>query len=383
MVVGIKDSVKLVGIIIISFCAVFVCTLFLNFNLDVRGIESQITDGQMRVMYDAQIATSKVVCLVSGLCLLLTSIVMLVFYVKHYVDTHRRELGILKAMGYSSFAVSLRFWVFGLSVLLGCGLAFGCAYATMPYFYDVQNAENLLPQYAVNFHPILLLTLVVSPTVFFAVLACGYAYLRLKAPTINLLKEIDKEPKSRRAPKIKDTAKERSFVMDLTMQTLKSRKTLVFFIIFAAFCFSAMTQMAFSMKDLSSETMGVMILIIGLVLAFTTLFISVTTVVEGNKKSIALLKVMGYGKGQCTTALLGGYRPFAYVGFALGTVYQYVLLRIMVDVVFKDFEGIPEYEFEWVAMLVSLAVFAVVYELVMLLYSYKISKVSVKKIMLE
>lgn len=383
MVVRIKDSIKLVGIIIISFCAVFVCTLFLNFNLDVRAIEDQIVDGQMRIIYDAQVATSKVVCLVSGLCLLLTSVVMLIFYVKHYVDTHRRELGILKAMGYSSFAVSLRFWVFGLSVLLGCGLAFGCAYATMPYFYDVQNAENLLPQFGVNFHPILLLTLVVFPTVFFAVLACGYAYLRLKAPTINLLKEIDKEPKHRHVPKIKDTAKERGFLTDLTIQTLKSRKTLVFFMIFAAFCFSAMTQMSFSMKDLSSETMGVMILIIGLVLAFTTLFISVTTVVEGNKKSIALLKVMGYGKAQCTTALLGGYRPFAYVGFALGTVYQYVLLRIMVDVVFKDFEGIPEYEFEWVAMLVSLAVFAVVYELIMLLYSYKISKVSVKKIMLE
>ena len=33
-----------------------------------------------------------------------------------------------------------------------------------------------------------------------------------------------------------------------------------------------MTQMSFSMKDLSSEMMGVMMLVIGLVLAFTTLF---------------------------------------------------------------------------------------------------------------
>jgi len=381
MVVGVKDSIKLVGIIIISFCAVFVCTLFLNYNMDIVGIEEQVTDGQMRVMYDAQMATSKVVCLVCGLCLLLTSVVMLIFYVKHYADTHRKELGILKAMGYSSFAVSARFWVFGLSVLLGCGLAFGCAYAAMPTFYDVQNADNLLPEFGVRFHPILLLTLVIVPTVFFALLACVYAYFRLKMPTINLLKEIDKGGK---VSKIKDTAeKERSFLRDLTIQTLKSRKTLVFFIIFAAFCFSSMTQMAFSMKDLSSEIMGGMMLVIGLALAFTTLFISVTTVVEGNKKSIALLKVMGYGKAQCTTALLGGYRPFAYVGFALGTGYQYGLLRLMVDVVFRDFEGIPEYKFEWIAMLVSLAVFALVYELIMLLYSYRIGKVSVKKIMLE
>lgn len=381
MVVGVKDSVKLVGIIIISFCAVFVCTLFLNYNMDIVGIEAQVTDGQMRVMYDAQVATTKVVCLVCGLCLLLTSVVMLIFYVKHYVDTHRKELGILKAMGYSAFAVSARFWVFGLSVLVGTAVGFGCAYATMPSFYGVQNKDHLFPDFAMSFHPILLVVLVVVPSVFFALLACVYAYFKLKTPAINLLKEIDKAPKP---SKIKETsAHERSFVRDLTIQTLKSRKTLVFFIIFASFCFSAMTQMAFSMKDLSSEAMGIMMLVIGLALAFTTLFISVTTVVEGNKKSIALLKVMGYSKTQCTTALLGGYRPFAYVGFAIGTGYQYGLLRVMVDIVFKDFEGIPEYKFEWVAMLICLAIFVVVYELIMLLYSHKISKVSVKKIMLE
>ena len=55
----------------------------------------------------------------------------------------------------------------------------------------------------------------------------------------------------------------------------------------------------------------------------------------------------------------------------------------MVDIVFKDIENVPEYKFEWVAMLISLAVFALFYELTMWLYSRKIGKVSVKKIMLE
>lgn len=80
---------------------------------------------------------------------------------------------------------------------------------------------------------------------------------------------------------------------------------------------------------------------------------------------------------------LGRLSTVSYVGFAIGTGYQYGLLRVMVDIVFKDFEGIPEYKFEWVAMLICLAIFVVVYELIMLLYSHKISKVSVKKIMLE
>ena len=77
---------------------------------------------------------------------------------------------------------------------------------------------------------------------------------------------------------------------------MKSKKALVFFIIFASFCFSAMTQMSFSMKDLSSEMMGVMMLVIGLVLAFTTLFLAITTVINGNTKTIAMMRVFGYSQ---------------------------------------------------------------------------------------
>lgn len=380
MVVGIKDSVKLVGIVIIAFCAVFVCTLFLNYNLDIKSIKDLITEEQQLVMYDAQVLTSKVVCAVSGLCLLLTSVVMLIFYVKHYIDTHRKELGILKAMGYPAGAIAGRFWVFGLSVLVGTAIGFACAYATMPTFYRVQNEDNLLPTFESSFHPWLLLGLVIAPTVGMALLACAYAGIKLKQPAVDLIKETER---TKRIVKVRESAKEYSFVHDLQIQTLKSKKTLVFFMVFAAFCFSAMTQMSVSMKDLSSPLMGGMILVIGLALAFTTLFISVTTVVEGNKKSIALMKVMGYDNCKCTMALLGGYRPFAYVGFALGTGYQYGLLRIMVDIVFREWENVPEYHFEWKAMLVSLAVFVVVYEAVTLMYAYKISKVSIKKIMLD
>ena len=50
--ITIKDVFKLVGIIIISACAVFVCALFLNYNIDLRGIEPQITE-QTQTLYGA------------------------------------------------------------------------------------------------------------------------------------------------------------------------------------------------------------------------------------------------------------------------------------------------------------------------------------------
>ena len=114
--ITIKDVFKLVGIIIISACAVFVCALFLNYNIDLRGIEPQITE-QTQTLYGALVTTGKVVSAVSGGCLLITSIIMLAFYIKHYIDSHRRQLGILKALGYSNMRISRGFWVFGLSVL--------------------------------------------------------------------------------------------------------------------------------------------------------------------------------------------------------------------------------------------------------------------------
>ena len=382
MLIGIKNSSKLIGISVIACCAVLVCTMFLNFYFDIQLIENEIASELSMIFYQAQLSTAKVVCLVSGGCLLLTSVVMLFFYIKHYIDTHKKELGILKALGYSNLKIAKNFWIFGISAFIGTAVGFGGAFLIMPWFYALQNEDKILPEITINFHPSLLLYFVILPAVCFSVLSICYAWYKLKRPVLLLLKdnlqEASKTPKHRR-----ETSKEISFIEELKRNTLKSKKTLVFFIIFASFCFSAMTQMSFSMKDLSSEMMGVMMLVIGLVLAFTTLFLAVTTVINGNTKTIAMMRVFGYSQKECCRAILGGYRPMSYIGFAVGTVYQYGLLRLMVDVVFKDMEGVPVYEFEFPVMLISLVVFIFVYEMAMYGYSEKIKKISVKEIMME
>lgn len=177
MVVGIKDVLKLVGISIVVCCAVFVCTLFLNYNLDIVGIEDEIVSAQGMIMYEAQIAMGKVVAAVSGGCLALTSVVLIIFYVKNYIDTHGKELGILKALGYSRLRVARNFWVFGLSVLAGSVVGYLGAWLYLPSFYNVQNAEGLLPEFSPQLHLWLALCLTVAPTLFFALLSVFYAFL--------------------------------------------------------------------------------------------------------------------------------------------------------------------------------------------------------------
>ncbi len=379
MIIGIKDATKLIGITIIACCVVFVCAIFLNFNIDIAAMKDEITTASGAAMYDAIVSTGKVVAAVSGGCLAATSAAMLLFYVKNYIDTHGKELGILKAIGYSNINIAKHFWTFGLSVFLGCAFGYALAFLYLPTFYELQNADRLFPEIRARFHPILAFLLVCLPAIIFAILAVLYAYLRLKSPALDLLKE-------RREYKTKSSGRESPdipFLQNLSRSTVRGRKSLVFFIAFSAFCFSAMLQMSTSMTHLSSKEMAAMMLAIGLILAFVTLLLSLSSVVKGNAKTIAMMRVFGYDHGACAKATLGGYRPFAYLGFALGTGYQYVLLKTMTAVVFADVAGLPEYGFDWKACAATLGLFAVAYEAAIRGYARGIRRVAVKGVMGE
>lgn len=378
MIISYKDLFKMIGIFVVSFCAVFVCDLFLNYYIDLTKAEALITTEYSRIFYDAQCSTAKVVSAVSGGCLLLTAVVLLCFYVGHYIDTHKKQLGILKALGYSRFSIATEFGVFGLPVFAGTALGFVCAHLLMPKFYEVQNKEGYLPDLDITFNLSLCMALVVLPTLFFGLLAMLYSYNRLKISPLALMRE-SMEFKAVKAKKETDMP----FLAEFKKSNIRQKKSLVFFITFASFCFSAMMQMSCSMDELASRMMSVMMMAIGIVLACVTLFIATTSVVKANAKSVIMMKVFGYDVGECAGAVFGGYRPWAYSGFALGTVYQFALLKVMVTIVFADMEGVPEYKFDWLVMFITLAAFTLLYETIMILYTKKMEKLSVKEIMLE
>lgn len=141
--------------------------------------------------------------------------------------------------------------------------------------------------------------------------------------------------------------------------------------------------MSLSMTDLSSETFAWMIFMIGLILAFLSLLLSLSEVVKGNSKTVAMMRIMGYDNATCSKTVLGAYRPFACVGFIVGTLYQYGLLKLVMTFVFSNVENMPEYNFDWLNLLITLVVFVVVYEMIMLLFSLRIKKASLKSVMAE
>lgn len=378
MIVSIKDIFKMIGMFIVSFCAVIVCAMFLNYYLDLITVEDLLTNDMSKIFYDAQCNTSKVVSIVSGGCLLLTTVVLLCFYIGHYIDTHQKQLGILKALGYGRFSVARHFWVFGLPIFAGTALGYLGAHIMMPKLYELQNKDGYLPDVPISFHPGLCLSLVLMPTIFFSLLAIFYSSFKLRVPALWLMRE-------QSARKVVTARKDTDlpFLRELEKSNVRQKKSLLFFITFAVFCFAAMTQMSCSMDELASRMMAIMIMAIGIVLAVVTLFIATTSVIKANRKTITMMKVFGYSAKECAKAVLSGYRPWAYLGFALGTVYQYALLRIMVDIVFKDMENMPNYQFDFPVMLLTLAAFLILYEGIMFAYTKKMEKLSVKEIMLE
>ncbi|WP_438760039.1 FtsX-like permease family protein [Enterococcus sp. AZ194] len=373
-----KTLKKLFAVSLIIFCAVFVCTLFISYRIDSGINLENIKDSRLVTLYEAQIAVADMICWTSGICLSLTSMIMLAFYVKQYIDTHQKYLGMMKALGYSTFKIAKQFWFFSISVLFGSSFGFLVAYLFLPQFYKVMNAEiSELIEFTPTLHIAVPVFLILVPTVVFGLFSVVYASFKLQKTTMQLLKEMPKQIKHKRV-----RLKERSFLTELKRTMLASRKSLVFFIGFSAFCFATMIQMTLNMRDMMDELFAILILGIGLILSLVILFISVATVVEGRAKDISIMKVMGYSNTTCRKAVLDGYRPIAWAGFLIGTVYQFVLIKLMTGLFATSIEDFPEVAFDVGACVVTLVAFLAIYETYMYLYAKKIESISVKSVML-
>lgn len=379
MFVSVKDGLRLIGVVLICACAAFVCFLFLTYSMELRSIADDIPEGPAQVIYDAQLATSNVVVAVTGGCLVSTAVVVLCFYVGQYVNDHAKELGVLKALGWTRFEISRSFAVFGLSAFIGA-LA-GCLAATLelPAFLGTMNEDGLLPDMELTVHPELIFYIAVLPGLAFSVFAVLYAAHKLKRSAVALMKGLPEPSTAKRPVRESDLP----FLASVRKSVLRSSRALAFFVFIGGFCFACMLQMSASMQDLSSEMMGTMMLVIGLVLAITCLLLSVSSAVRRAMPAAAIMHASGYTGAECRSALLGGFRPAAYAGFTVGTIYQFVLLRTILDVFFADYPNLPDYSFDTPLMFLCLGLFLVLYEGGIVLASRRLTRVQMRELATE
>ena len=379
---SIKDLYRLVVVSIISFCAVFVTNLFLNFYLDIRLLDQTNWLPEIRAVYDAQVAISWLIASVSGAVLSLTSMLLLFFYIRQFIDQHKPELGILKAMGYKNWEISRKFWIFSLPVGLGTGVGYLSSFAMMPHFYQLRNQSGVLPEITIMQHWSLFLFLVVLPTLAFSGLAILYASYYLRLPALDLLKRVSSSQKSPKRKATKKIRKDRPFLKDFSASLLWSRKLLIFFVIFGSMCFSAMIQLSYGMKELTDETIQIMMMSIGTVLSVAILYLSLGVLLQENQETLAIMKVFGYSKNDCHKSLFAPYRFLAFLGFVLGTGYQYGIMQLLLRLMEKSISQKVDYDFDFGVCLITLLIFTLVYESFIYVSSRKIDQLTIKQVML-
>ena len=379
---SIKDLYRLVVVSVISFCAVFVTNLFLNFYLDISLLDQTNWLPEIQAAYDAQVVISWLIASISGAVLSLTSMLLLFFYIRQFIDQHKPELGILKAMGYKNWEISRKFWIFSLPVGLGTGVGYFSSFAMMPHFYQLRNQSGVLPEITIMQHWSLFLFLVVLPTLAFTALAvlCASYYLRL--PALDLLKRVSSSQKSPKRKATKKIRKDRSFLKDFSASLLWSRKLLIFFVIFGSMCFSAMIQLSYGMKELTDEIIQSMMMSIGTVLSVAILYLSLGVLLQENQETLAIMKVFDYSKNECRKSLFAPYRFLAFLGFVLGTGYQYGIMQLLLRLMEKSIAQKVEYDFDFGVCLITLLVFTLVYESFIYLSSRKIDQLTIKQVML-
>ena len=380
MIVQLKDLRKAIAVVIVSYCAVFITTLFSNLYLDLKGLDITGFNIIQKKFYDAQLIVSKFVVIITGTVLSISAAVMLMFYIKQFIDDSKHKIGILKAQGYSNNFIASKFFVFGFLVFLGSLLGYGCSHLFMPKFYESRNTDNILSELTINFHPQLLLIMVILPSLLFLVISIVYVLFNLNVPTINLLKQINSTNKKIRKRRFRQY---KNFFKELRATVLFSNKTLLFFVIFAALSFSSMIQMAFGMRDFVDGTIRIMMMVIGVILSLSILLISLEVIANSNIKNISILNIMGYSKDECSRIILSGYRVVAHIGFAIGTVYQYFLIRTLLKVLSKKLDSETTYNFDLISVIGSFIAFVLIYEIFILYYSNRIKDLNVKKVMMD
>lgn len=377
--ITVKQNMKLIGVIILCFCAIFICTAFMNYAIDLNSIDSSNLDETARIIFDGQKAMSSVIVACAGGIMGAIALIVLLYTIGRLINENQPSMGVLKALGHSEHKIALSFLKFGLSVFIGCALGFAGGYAFSPFMYDIFN-NGELPDVILKFHLSALIFLAVLPSLAFTTIAYFYALIKLKKPPLEMIHETKKVKTGRLSVKLQSKVKQKPFLKDLKKSVLFNNLTLVFFVGIAGFGFSAQIQIAFLMQEVNMDiTFSAINLIIGAAIGLITLILALSYVLNSNKKYIAMMKAYGYSDAQCGGALFGGYRIISYIGFAIGTVYQYFFMKFMISLFAGAYD--VELDFNIIGFFITLCAYLICYEFILLFYKKQISRIPLKEIM--
>jgi len=122
---------------------------------------------------------------------------------------------------------------------------------------------------------------------------------------------------------------------------------------------------------------------IGLALSILTISIVMKIIISSNRKYLAMMKAFGYTNAECNRIVLSGFRITAYIGFIIGTLYAIVLTKFLFDLLAKASTVAIPMTPDSKVITISLVIFAVSYEVIMLLYKKSMNAVTLQEVMMK
>lgn len=372
-----KDFSRLTSLVIVSFTVAFVCSLFLNYLLDLTEFKKTFFDEMILMELNSRETMARFTFMLTFIMLGVTTIFLIISAVNTFIDEHQPVMGMLKAMGYSNLKIAMDFYKFGLAIFMGLLLGYLSSMTIAPVFYDAFAGESHTNP-PLTFQMMTVVYMVLIPTLVMIVISVLHAYRRLRKRPLEMIYHVSVIKASDKLATYQEKNKDNDYLKSISRVTIRRHRGKTLLVIFAGFCFAAMMQMPITLWNSGFSLIGAMIMVVSAVtLGCGILYITLNIVVNANRKAIAIMKMCGYSDHECNKVFLKPYKCYGYMGFIIGSIYQFLLVKMIMQFYEKSN---PDFSFEVVfrfdGLLLIFILFFCYYHLLLVLCKRRMKKVS-------
>jgi len=164
--------------------------IFLEKMLMNTSVKSIVNKEDNPQILSSLIAKEKMfkVCLISALCfLILTIVILLTTSIIQNINETKSDMGVFKALGYTTVQIAKKYLVVGVFVLIGGIIGYLTSYIISPLFINRINSTFLVPNVLQKFDPVQFILFTIIPALFFSILAFGIAVFTLRKPPLEMI----------------------------------------------------------------------------------------------------------------------------------------------------------------------------------------------------
>lgn len=194
------------------------------------------------------------ICLISALSFFgLTVMVLLVTIIIQNINEAKSNMGVLKALGYSTLHIAKRYFLIGPFLFIGAVVGYLVSYAVSPLFINKINATFLVPNASLNFDLVQFILFTTIPALFFSVMAFGIAVFTLRKPPLEMIHNAESVKLNFLVKRIRKKSSTNPFKKAVFKAIVLNNILLVFLALLTGFMASANLQIAFSLQAMSDK----------------------------------------------------------------------------------------------------------------------------------